>query len=311
MNTLPSDELIEAHPRLPEIVSALRESNYLSQRSLSRGEDVPEAFRKVISKELLNKYIDPTLRNFREGLRISTPGFEKYTDSGFALPRGVDPLDENSSLVADKLATLTEFDLPKGYSSLGMMIFGADPVTAAAQGASEFAKGLRKTPSALLPGAADLIPSPEAIRTGYSQGPAQMGRQMAQEFVQSLPTAAGAAMLLSTPAVAPFAPGVGAGMVGVAGAQALNEVVRQETGEGIVPKLRQALGTAPRTGTANPSRVGEKPLTAQIRPLTQVQRTEQQRQQNRSELQRRMDLAGERFNPRKGEFGLSELLFGR
>jgi len=35
-------------------------------------------------------------------------------------------------------------------------------------------------------------------------------------------------------------------MVGVAGTKALNEVVRQETGEGIVPKLRQVLGTAPR-----------------------------------------------------------------
>jgi hypothetical protein len=31
----------------------------------------------------------------------------------------------------------------------------------------------------------------------------------------------------------------------------------------------------------------------------------------RSELQRRVDLMKERFNPRKGEFGLSELLFGR
>jgi hypothetical protein len=138
-----------------------------------------------------------------------------------------------------------------------------------------------------------------------------MGKQMAQEFIQSLPTAAGAAMLLSAPALAPLAPGIGVGMVGTAGTRALNEVVRQETGEGIVPKLRQALGTAPRTGVASPARTGPQPLTAQIRPLTQAQRTEQQRQQNRSEFQRRMDLAGERFNPRRGEFGLSELLFGR
>ena len=33
--------------------------------------------------------------------------------------------------------------------------------------------------------------------------------------------------------------------------------------------------------------------------------------ENRNEVQRRIDLAGERFNPRRGEFGLSELLFGR
>jgi hypothetical protein len=136
-----------------------------------------------------------------------------------------------------------------------------------------------------------------------------MAQQMGREFVEGLPQAAGYSAALAAAPV--LAPGVGAGMVGTAGTRALNEVVRQETGEGIVPKLRQALGTAPRTGASSPTRVGPQPLTQQIRPLTQEQRTEQQRQQNRSEAQRRLDLARERFNPRRGEFGLSELLFGR
>jgi hypothetical protein len=170
---------------------------------------------------------------------------------------------------------------------------------------------IKRVPSSLLPGAADLIPSPEAIRTGYAQGPVEMGKQMAQEFAQSLPTAAGAAMLLSTPALAPLAPGIGAGMVGTAGAKALNEVVRQETGEGIVPKVRQFLGTAPRTGVSSPQVQGEKPLTAEIRPLTQAQRQKMSQQATQNEMQRRLELAKERFNPRKGEFGLSELIFGR
>jgi hypothetical protein len=138
-----------------------------------------------------------------------------------------------------------------------------------------------------------------------------MGKQMAQEFAQSLPTAAGSAMLLSTPVLAPLAPGIGAGMVGTAGAKALNEVVRQETGEGIVPKVRQFLGTAPRTGISAPQSQGNKPLTAQIRPLTQAQREKMNQQATQNELQRRMDLAKERFNWRKGELGLTELLFGR
>jgi hypothetical protein len=186
-----------------------------------------------------------------------------------------------------------------------------DPVSGALAGVAEVLPNLRRVPSALLPGAADLIPSPEAIRTGYAQGPVEMGKQMAQEFAQSLPTAAGAAMLLSTPVLAPLAPGIGAGMVGVAGTKALNEVVRQETGEGIVPKVRQFLGTAPRTGVSAPARQGEKPLVAQVKPLTEAQRTQMNKNQTRSEMQRRMDLAKERFNPLKGEFGLSELLFGR
>ncbi len=187
--------------------------------------------------------------------------------------------------------------------------YSVDPVSAAAQGAGEYVRALRRTPSALLPGAADLIPSPEAIQTGYREGLGPMAQQMGTEFVQSLPQAAAYSAALATVPV--LAPGVGAGMVGTAGARALNEVVRQETGEGIVPKLRQALGTAPRTGVASPARTGPQPLTAQVRPLTQAQRTEQQRQQNRSELQRRLELAGQRWNPGKLEFGLSELLRGR
>lgn len=188
--------------------------------------------------------------------------------------------------------------------------YSLDPAAAAAQGAGEYLRALRRTPAALLPGAADLIPSPEAIQTGYREGLGPMATQMGREFVQSLPTAAAASSVLALPAVAPLAPGIGAGMIGTAGARALNEVVRQETGEGIVPKLRQALGTAPRTGVASPPRVGPQPLTQQIRPLTQAQRSEQQRQQNRSEAQRQFELAGQRFNPRRGEFGVSETLRG-
>ena len=129
--------------------------------------------------------------------------------------------------------------------------YSTDPVAAAAQGLAELGRGIRRTPAALAPGAADLIPSPEAIQTGYREGVLPMVRQMGTEFVQSLPTAAATSAVLATPIAAPLAPGIGAGMVGVAGTRALNEVVRQQTGEGVVPKLRQTIGTAPRTGVAN------------------------------------------------------------
>lgn len=194
---------------------------------------------------------------------------------------------------------------------LNNTMFSLDPVTAAASAVPGIARNIKRAPSSLLPGVADLIPSPEAIRTGYAQGPVAMGKQMAQEFAQSLPTAAGASMLLSTPVAAPLAPGIGAGLVGTAAARALNEVVRQETGEGIVPKVRQFLGTAPRTGVSAPTAQSAKPLVAEIKPLTAAQRQQMNKNQTRSDMQRRMDLAKERFNPRKGEFGLSELLFGR
>ena len=189
--------------------------------------------------------------------------------------------------------------------------FSSDPVTGAALGALNLGRAIKKTPASLLPGASDLIPSPEAIQTGYKQGPAAMGKQMGREFVQSLPAGAVFASALSTPALAPLAPGVGLGFVGSAAANAANEVVRQETGEGIVPKMRQFIGTAPRTNVAGKPRMAAAPLTAEIKPLSAQGKAEMTRRQNRNELEKRLDLVKERFNPRKGEFGLSELLFGR
>lgn len=197
------------------------------------------------------------------------------------------------------------------YGGAANLFFASDPLSMAAAATPEVLRNVKRAPASLLPGVADLIPSPEAVRTGYRQGPVAMGKQMAQEFVQSLPTAAAAAGVLSTPLAAPLAPGIGVGLVGTAGARALNEVVRQETGEGIVPKLRQAIGTAPRTGIASPTSTKPRPLTAQVRALTAAQRAEMARQQNRNELQRRIELAQQRFNPSKLEFGLSELLRGR
>jgi len=178
---------------------------------------------------------------------------------------------------------------------------------------TRIAGDIRRTPSSLLPGAADLIPSPAAVRAGFQQGPVEMGQQMARDFAAGLPAAAVAAPILASPAVAPLAPGIGAGLVGKAATEALNEAVRQQTGEGIVPKIRQAIGTRPRTGVASPQpqRSSSDYKPAQITKATPQAVANLEKQRTQNEIQRRMQLARERFNPSKGEFGLSEMLFGR
>ena len=257
-----------------------------------------------IGKLYLDKYIRPASEQYEGAIRTQFPRNDMTIKNfEYGVPRftGVlKALDERYADTPNRASLFT----PNSF------FLSTDPVGAAVQGAQELGRGLRRTPSALAPGAADLIPSREAIQTGFREGPAAMGKQMAKEFVQSLPASAATAAVLATPALAPLAPGIGAGMVGTAGAEAVNEVVRQATGEGVIPKLRQAIGTAPRTGVASPQRRGPA-VTPQIRPLNSVQRREMQRRQNRNELQRRIDLVRERFNPSKLEFGLSELLFGR
>ena len=101
---------------------------------------------------------------------------------------------------------------------------------------------IKRTPSSLLPGAADLIPSAEAIRRGYEEGPEAMGEQMAADFVAGLPVSAAAAPILSNPALAPFAPGIGAGLVGSAIVEAANEAVKQQTGKSLLTRFQEAMG---------------------------------------------------------------------
>ena len=252
-------------------------------------------------KLFVEKYIKPAAEQYEGAVRTQFPGLAEQ--------RHV----LHNPGEYQRILGILDRDFAEGRPDVSSLDFylSADPITSAVKEVPKVLSAIKRTPSSLLPGAADLIPSPEAIRTGYAQGPVEMGKQMAQEFAQSLPTAAGAAMLLSTPALAPLAPGIGAGMVGTAGAKALNEVVRQETGEGIVPKVRQFLGTAPRTGISAPQRRGDQFLTAEIRPLTQAQKQKMNQQATQNEIQRRMELVKERFNPSKGEFGLSELIFGR
>lgn len=137
--------------RLQNVVDALRKSNYLSQSAFRSGQDIPESFRKVITSNLISKYVDPSLSNFVQGLRISTPGFDEITNHPFGVDRALVGYQEGNNLAANRLQDLLALDPTKNYSELGMMIFGKDPVTTAAKGAVE---AIRKNPAGAAGGAA-------------------------------------------------------------------------------------------------------------------------------------------------------------
>lgn len=147
--------------RLQNVVDALRRSNYLSQSAFRSGEDIPEAFRNVITSNLISKYVDPSLNNFVQGLRISTPGFDKYANSALGVARGISSVDEASNVAASRLTDLVALDPSKNYSELGMMIFGKDPVTSAAKGAVE---AVRKNPTGVAGGAAMTLLNDEVAK---------------------------------------------------------------------------------------------------------------------------------------------------
>jgi hypothetical protein len=171
---------------------------------------------------------------------------------------------------------------------------------------------------------ADLIPSRETIQDFYAGKPVQGLKRMAGDFASGIPTAlATGAAVTAAPALAPFTPGVVAGLALVRGANAFDEVSRQQTGEGLMSKFRQTIGTVPRTGYANPDfKTSVRTTTPELKALTPQQKqimTQQQIQNGFpttmttgiNELKNRFQLAKERFNPRRGEFGVSEMLFNR
>lgn len=193
-------------------------------------------------------------------------------------------------------------DNPLGLFERTNRIDFTRPVITTESPVYKFRKGLK---GGIGIGAADFIPTPEAIRDVYAGQPLNALQRTGQNIVQGLPLAAAiGGTVAAAPALAPLAGATGTALAVNALGAAGNEIVRQQTGEGIIPKIRQFLGTAERTGTANraqPTRPAVTPRlvrTAPVNPIVQ-------------QIQNRLGLAGARFNPVRGEFGLSELLFGR
>ena len=99
-----------------------------------------------------------------------------------------------------------------------------------------------------------------------------MGRQMGEDFVRGIPTSVAAAALLSRPEMKSLRKPIAIGAGLLAGGEAIDELVKQETGRSISERVVDATPEAVKT---------------------------------------RLAKAKEVFNPLKGEFGISELITGR
>ena len=188
---------------------------------------------------------------------------------------------------------------------------------------TRFAGDIRRTPSALLPGVADLIPSAEAVRRGYQEGPGALAQQVGTDFVAGIPVSAALAPILSSPALAPFAPGVGAGLLGSAGLEALNEAVKQQTGKSLLTRIQETAGTigGDTRYVGTPRQPGEQNLTPDQRlqreqdlidnPPEIRQGTPLTKQKAENFLERRLRLAQEARQRDSGDLGITELILGR
>ena len=164
-------------------------------------------------------------------------------------------------------------------------------------------------------GAADLIPSRQVVQEIYDGRPVDAAKTQAVDIATGIPVGlAVGAGVTAAPVLAPVAAGAGLSMITIAAAEAGDEIVTQQTGEGALSKFRQTIGTRPRTGIASPGyeapNPDAEPVTHEIKQASPESIAEAERRHNRSEWEKKLDCAKERFNPAKLEFGITELFRG-
>ena len=184
---------------------------------------------------------------------------------------------------------------------------------------------VRAVPASLAPGASDLIPSAEAVNALYNKGPQAAGQQMALDFAAGIPLSAALVPVLSSPAVAPAAPGIGLGFLGVAGTEAANELTKQETGKSLAQRFQETMGAVSGdtslVGTtdrginpdSNPGREQARRELERVNtpPTIQASDWKAPDRSGENEIQRRLRLASEARQKDPWDFGVTELLFGR
>lgn len=171
-------------------------------------------------------------------------------------------------------------------------------------------------------GAADFIPSVQTIRTGESEGLAAAGQAHLKDVGHGLVYGAGVGLTtMAVPALTLPATAVGGAMLLDQGLQSINEATRVATGDTALSKVRQAAGITPRSGNVESS-AAEKFTREMARnnnpDLVQITARDPKKDISSQvkdtpvpDLAHRLRLAGQRFNPKRGEFGITELLFGR
>lgn len=236
--------------RLQDIVDALRKSNYLSQSAFRSGEDIPASFREVISSNLLSKYVDPSLRNFVQGLRISTPGFDKITNHALSVDRAPQGYIEGNNLASMRLTDLVALDPSKNYSELGMMIFGKDPLTSGAKGAVE---AIRRNPTGVAGGAAMTLLNDEVAKAIAKDDYQTAATEIAKDVALGAATqtglrevAAPLAQRIAPAAAARVAPYVtGAARVGIPAAVGTGLFMQGRTGSALDTLTNKAATVVP------------------------------------------------------------------
>ena len=199
--------------------------------------------------------------------------------------------------------------------------FAGDALVDGVQKAAQRTKP-RALMGAAIGGMSDVIPSAEVIKAAEKGGIRAAGKEYAKEQVGAIPMMAAAGLTAAAdPASLPVLAAAGTGLTLSEAARSANEASRVLTGDSLVSKMRQTIGTEPRSGYATKGaakNVEENRLEELERinnpPTIKPTKWKDRRPLSETpipDLAHRLRLAGDRFNPSRLEFGLTELLLGR
>ena len=305
-------------------VYALPHGNDIWKKQYGAGRDLGKT--SEIGALFNEKYIKPATLRYQNLAQAQAPGYtgdiyEDYNGASRALKEQIKGYADLLNYKG-KVANLPE-QVSNSFIERNML-FSRDPVTMAGQGALDM---VRQNPKGVAAGVGLSLLNPETTQAlargdvGSAAGTVakdaafgagtEAGVRLAGAGLQRVaPTVAG----VVNPAVAGLAAFAAPALATYGGITGGNEAVRAFTGESVPSKVRQFLGTQERTNRTSPDwQRNTRPnfTIPTVQPMTPQQRVVHQNQQNQNEFQRRLQLAGQRINPAKGEFGLSEMLFGR
>lgn len=304
-----------------------------TEQDLSRIKNIGQMFQEKYVGPATQRYINLTNLQIPESIPSYAEERLGPVIASYKKQQNLESLLDRTNYALANIAEERGQPIPPDFFEKGFLeknlLYAQDPVSAAARGAKEMVR--RNPTGAALGLSASLLTSgtPTALAKGQFGTAAQnvardvalgtateAGTRLAGTALQRIAPSAAAVINPAVASVARFAGPAGLTYSGITGA---NEFVRAATGESIPTKVRQFLGTQERTGATSPyaaqtRRIQESrpaDFIPSIRAQTPQERAYMQSRQNENEWQRRQRLAAERFNPSKGEFGLSELLFGR
>lgn len=198
-------------------------------------------------------------------------------------------------------------DIARDHDNLVKPVIEGDPYRTNSRSVSTQSPRFRASRAALAGDTMSVLsalPSAEAIKAYGEQGFIPGIRQQAFDYAQGIPSMAVAGGLgyVAPMTTTTLLPGVAAGMGLAEGARSINELTRQTTGESLLSKTRQFLGTEPRTGYI------ERPLAGRFsKDLEQINNPPTMQPNTNP---RPLAKQKRPFNPLRLEFGISERLFG-